>query len=74
MSSTEYTVIYERAQDGSWDAYAPDLPGSGVVGETPEAAERLVREGIGIYLEELHSEGKATPVPGTRSAEVRISA
>ena len=30
----EYAVIYERASDGGWGAYVPDLPGLGVVGES----------------------------------------
>lgn len=29
----EYLVIYEPGEDGGWSAYAPDLPGLGIVGE-----------------------------------------
>ncbi|HXS13515.1 MAG TPA: type II toxin-antitoxin system HicB family antitoxin [Acidobacteriaceae bacterium] len=29
-----YLVIFGRGADGGWGAYAPDLPGLGVVGET----------------------------------------
>jgi predicted RNase H-like HicB family nuclease len=35
----EYTVIYERGDDGGWGAYAPDLPGLGVAAETFEEVE-----------------------------------
>ena len=42
----EYTVIYERAKDGGWGAYVPDLPGLGVVGDTREEAHQLIVEGI----------------------------
>jgi predicted RNase H-like HicB family nuclease len=36
----EYIVIYERAKDGGWGAYAPDLPRLGVVGDTLEEVEK----------------------------------
>ena len=36
-----YTVIYERAADGGWGAYAPDLPGLGVAAETQEEVKFL---------------------------------
>ena len=70
----EYTVIYEQATDGGWGAYAPDLPGLGVVGDTIEEAERLIREGIKIYLDELKAEGKPSPRITTRVAVVKIPA
>ena len=71
---TEFTVIYEQAADGGWGAYAPDLPGLGVVGETVEEVERLIREGIEIYVEEMKAEGKQLPKATTRIATVKIPA
>ena len=46
----EYTVIYEQAPDGGWGAYAPDLPGLGVVGDTREEAHELIVEGMRFTL------------------------
>jgi len=71
---TEFTVIYEQATDGGWGAYAPDLPGLGVVGETVEEAETLIREGILIYLDELKADGKPAPKSTTRISTVKIPA
>ena len=34
----KYAVVIERADDGSFSAYVPDLPGCHGGGETPEAA------------------------------------
>ena len=70
----EFTVIYELAADGGWGAYAPDLPGLGVVGDTVEEAEKLIREGIEIYVEELLAEGRPLPKATTRIATVKIPA
>ena len=68
----EYTVIYERAADGGWGAYAPDLPGLGVVGDTFEEAEILIRKGIAIHIESLQEQGLAIPEPTTLAARVGV--
>jgi predicted RNase H-like HicB family nuclease len=57
----EYTVIYERANDGGWGAYVPDLPGLGVIGDTREEAHSLIVEGIAIHIAGLEEDG--LPVP-----------
>jgi predicted RNase H-like HicB family nuclease len=67
----EYTVIYERGADGGWGAYAPDLPGLGIVGEAFEEAEQLLREGIAAGLKEF---GYPIPEPTTLAARVSVAA
>jgi predicted RNase H-like HicB family nuclease len=32
--AVRYLVIFETTNDGGWGAYAPDLPGLGVVGDS----------------------------------------
>ena len=70
----EYTVIYERGADGGWGAYAPDLPGLGVVEETFEEAEQLIREGIAIHIDGLKEDGLPIPAPTTFAARVSVAA
>jgi predicted RNase H-like HicB family nuclease len=70
----EYTVIYERANDGGWGAYAPDLPGLGVVGDTLEEAETLIREGMKLHIAGLIEDGLPIPEPTTQSARVAVPA
>jgi predicted RNase H-like HicB family nuclease len=67
----EYTVIYERASDGGWGAYAPDLPGLGVVGETKEEAHQLIVEGLSLHIEGLIEDG--LPVPESASFAERVT-
>ena len=62
---SEYVVIYERAKDGGWGAYVPDLPGLGVVGDTFEDAKVLIREGIGLHIAGLREDGLPIPEPET---------
>lgn len=68
----DYLVIYERAKDGGWGAYAPDLPGLGVGAETQVEVEVLIRDGIKIYLEELLEQGLPIPEPTTIAARVEV--
>jgi predicted RNase H-like HicB family nuclease len=70
----EYIVIYEQGDDGGWGAYAPDLPGLGVVGDSFEDAEKLIREGIEIHIAGLKEFGYAVPEPKTLAARIAVAA
>jgi predicted RNase H-like HicB family nuclease len=62
---TEYAVIYERADDGGWDAYSPDLPGCVALGATRGEAEHNMREAITLHFAELRRRGE--PIPEARN-------
>jgi predicted RNase H-like HicB family nuclease len=64
---TGYAVIIERSQTG-YGAYAPELPGVGVVGGTIEEVERLIREAIVLHLESLRAHGDPIPPPSAVAA------
>ena len=69
---SEYLVVIEREGE-SWGAYCPDLPGVGVVGDSREEVEQLVREAISFHLEGLRKAGEPVPEPtavGTTSVRV----
>ena len=69
----EYAVLYENGPT-SWGASVPDLPGCFAVGKTFEEAERLIREAIELYIEELQADGKPIPEPVTRVGRVSVAA
>lgn len=48
---TDYSVIYEKADDGSWSVRAVDLPVYSV-GDTREEAAESIREAIALHLED----------------------
>ena len=70
----EYLVIFERGKDGGWGAYAPDLPGLGVVGDSREDAEQLIREGIAIHIAGLREDGLPIPEPVTTAERISVAA
>ena len=67
----EYLVIFEPGADGDWSAYVPDLPGLGVVGESREEADKLIREGIAIHIAGLREDG--LPIPESTTTADRIA-
>jgi predicted RNase H-like HicB family nuclease len=70
----EYLVIYEPAADGGWGAYVPDLPGLGVVGDSFEQTETLIRDGIVIHLAGLAEDGLPIPEPASRAERIALPA
>lgn len=69
----QFLVIYEQAGK-NFSAYAPDLPGCIACGDTLEETERLMKEAIWIYIEELKGDGKPIPEPTTTAGSVTIAA
>ena len=58
----EYVVIFEKGEN-NYGAYAPDLPGCGVVGETLEEVRTLIAEAIEFHIEGLQEAGEVVPQP-----------
>jgi predicted RNase H-like HicB family nuclease len=56
----KYRVILEKGP-GTFCAYAPQLPGCAVVGETRDEALELIREAIALYLESWREQGSSGP-------------
>ncbi len=64
----KYLVIIERADDGKYGAYLPDLPGCAVVGyATPTQARRSIAQAIRMHIQGMTEDGKPVPQPTTRS-------
>jgi predicted RNase H-like HicB family nuclease len=47
-----HTIVYDQGPT-SWGAYVEDLPVCFTVGDSFEETQRLIREAIAIYLDEL---------------------
>lgn len=57
-----YGIVIEKSETG-YGAYAPDLPGCGVVASTADEAERLIQEAIEFHVEGLREAGEQPPKP-----------
>jgi predicted RNase H-like HicB family nuclease len=69
---TEYAIIYEHGPT-SWGAYCPDLAGLGVVGDTRDEVERLIREGIVLHVESLRENHEPVPDPTSTVGMVAVA-
>jgi predicted RNase H-like HicB family nuclease len=52
-----YLIVIERADDGGYGTWAPDLPGCVALGDTIEEAEHQMREAIAFPLRACASKG-----------------
>lgn len=60
---SEYVVVFERAEEGEWGAYLPDLPGVVALGSTREEVATKIREAVEVYSHELAELGRPLPEP-----------
>lgn len=63
-----YAIIIERADDGGFGAWSPDLPGCVALGDTEAEALDEMREAMRGHLELLRERGEPIPASATVSA------
>lgn len=64
--SKTYAYVIERAEDGGYWAYLPDLPGCATSADTPEEVERQLPEAVRLYLSYYTDRGLTPPQPQAR--------
>lgn len=57
-----YTVIFEKAEEGGYVAFVPSLSGCMTQGETFEETKENVKDAISGYLEVLKKDGEEFPI------------
>jgi predicted RNase H-like HicB family nuclease len=60
---SEYVVVSERAEDGGWGAYLPDLPGVVALGSSREEVASRIQEAVDAYAREQSALGRPLPKP-----------
>jgi predicted RNase H-like HicB family nuclease len=59
---TSYAVVIERASDGGYGAWCPDLPGCVALADTEEAVLAEMRQAIELHLAGLREDGSQSPI------------
>jgi predicted RNase H-like HicB family nuclease len=67
----KYPVIHEKSPEG-WGAYAPDLPGLGVAGATPDEVTELIPEAVEFQLEGMRQRGASIPTPSATTEYISV--
>jgi predicted RNase H-like HicB family nuclease len=61
-----YVYVIEQADDGSYWAYLPDLPGCTTTALSPEEIEPKLQEAVALYLSYYRDRGQSPPPPRAR--------
>lgn len=69
-ASKSYAYVIERAEDGSYWAYLPDLPGCTTTADSPDEVEGKLREAVDLYLSYYRERGEPGPTPQARVGTV----
>jgi predicted RNase H-like HicB family nuclease len=72
-ATTKYVVVYERAEDGGWGAYLPDVAGVVALGATREEVAERIQEALDAYAAEMTSLGRGLPEPVAASGTVQVA-
>jgi predicted RNase H-like HicB family nuclease len=72
----DYLLVIEKANDGSFSAYVPDLPGCVSCGDTEDEVRQLIQEAVALHLEAVREQGEPIPPPSAKPHHVqhRVSA
>ncbi len=68
----EYIIVIEKSKNG-YGAYAPDLPGVGVVSDTKEEVIKDIKKAIKMHLEDISESGKKIPKPKTEILRLEVA-
>lgn len=68
-----YLVVIEKADDGSYSAYLPDLPGCVTSGDTEREVRDLIVEAVELHLASLRRHGEPVPRPSTTAFTVHAA-
>jgi predicted RNase H-like HicB family nuclease len=69
----KYAIVIEKGPT-SFGAYAPDLPGCAVVGESRAEVVKLIQEAIELHLQSLKEHGEEIPPPASSFDFVEVAA
>jgi predicted RNase H-like HicB family nuclease len=69
----KYLYIIEKANDGSYSAYVPDLPGCTTSGDTTDDVRHNITEAVTLYIDSLRENNEPVPPPSTTAEMVEAA-
>ena len=69
----DYVVVIEKADDGSYSAYVPDLPGCVACGDTRDEVTASIEEAVRLHIESLRTHGDSVPPPSTTTTTIHAA-
>ena len=68
----DYVVVVEKASDGSYSAYVPDLPGCVACGDTLDQVTESIQEAVSLHIDSLRRHGEPVPPPTATTDTVHV--
>ena len=59
----KYVYVIEKASDGSYSAYVPDLPGCTTSGDSIDEIKTNIRDAVNLYVDSLRENNEPIPTP-----------
>jgi len=72
-ANAAYAIVIERADDGSFSAYVPDLPGCTACADSVDELRRDIAEAVRLHIDSLRRHGETVPPPTTQVDTVRAA-
>jgi predicted RNase H-like HicB family nuclease len=61
----KYVYVIEKADDGSYSAYVPDLPGCTTSADTVDEIRRSIKDAVDSYIDSLREHNEPIPTPSS---------
>lgn len=69
----DYVVVIEKADDGSFSAYVPDLPGCTACADSVDEVTEEIRAAVRLHIESLRQHNEPVPPPTARAVTVKAA-
>ena len=69
----DHLLDVERAGDGSYSAFVPDLPGCTTSGETIDEVKAQIKDAVDSYIDSLREHNEPIPAPTSTAAGLRAA-
>ncbi len=67
----EYLVVIEKAADGSYSAFVPDLPGCVSSGDSIEETKEQIQEAIRLHVDSIRNHNERVPEANAQACIVQ---
>jgi predicted RNase H-like HicB family nuclease len=66
----KFVYVIEKADDGSYSAYVPDLPGCTTCADSVDEIRRNIKDAVETYLDSLREHNEPIPTPSSLAETV----
>ena len=69
----KYVYVIEKAADGSYSGYVPDLPGCTTCGDSEDEVRHSIKDAVAAYIDSLREHNEPVPPPSSTTDVVEAA-